>query len=85
MSLLGHRRNEEILEDAKTEQVAKVMRRRILEWFGYVKRSNETDNIRAGAEIKMKRPRGKHGRDGGTLSGRSGRNRPLQVGNVKSL
>ena len=68
------------------EQVAKVMRGRILEWFGYVKRSHETD-ITAGAEmmIERKRPRGKHGRDGGTLSGRSWRNRPLQVRNVKSL
>ena len=68
------------------EPIAKVMRRRMLAWFGYVKRSHETD-ITAGAEMKIerKRPRGKHGRDGGTLSGRSWRNRPLQVGNVKSL
>ena len=36
-----------------------AMRRRRLEWFGHVKRRDETENIRAVAEMKMegKRPR----------------------------
>ena len=61
VSLLKHRRNEEILEEAKVEQIATVMRRRRLEWFGHVKRRDETENIRAVVEMKMdsKRPRGR--------------------------
>ena len=61
VSLLEHRRNEEILEEAKVEAIATVMRRRRLEWFGHVKRRGETENIRAVAEMKMegKRPRGR--------------------------
>ena len=47
VSLLEHRRNEEILEEAKVEAIATVMRRRRLEWFGHVKRRGETENIRA--------------------------------------
>ena len=37
------------------------MRRRRLEWFGHVKRRDETENIRAVVELKMegKRPRGR--------------------------
>ena len=59
VSLLEHRRNEEILEEAKVEKIATVMRR--LEWFGHVKRRDETENIRAVVETKMegKRPRGR--------------------------
>ena len=59
MSLLEHRRNDEILEEAKVEQIAMVMRRRRLEWFGHVKRRVETENNRAVAEMTMegKRPR----------------------------
>ena len=45
VSLLEHRRNEEILEEAKVEAMA--MRLRRLEWFGHVKRRDETENIRA--------------------------------------
>ena len=61
VSLLEHRRNEEILEEANVEAIATVMRRRRLEWFGHVKRRGETENIRAVAEMKMegKRPRGR--------------------------
>ena len=61
VSLLEHRRNEEILEEAKVEQIATVMRSRRLEWFGHVKRRDETENIRAVVEMKMegKRPRGR--------------------------
>ncbi len=57
VSLLEHRRNE---EEAKVEAIATVMRRRKLEWFGHVKIRDETENIRAVAEMKMegKRPRG---------------------------
>ena len=60
MSLLEHRRDEEILEEAKVEPIAMVMRRRRLEWFGHVKRRYETVNIRAVVEMKLewKRPRG---------------------------
>ena len=43
VSLLEHRRNEEIMEEAKVEPIAMVMRR--LEWFGHVKRRDETENI----------------------------------------
>ena len=59
MSLLEHGRNEEILEEAKVEPIAMVMRRRRLEWFGHVKRRDETENIQAVVEMKMegKRPR----------------------------
>ena len=53
VSLLEHRRNEEILEEANVEQIATVMRRGRLEWFGQVKRRDETDNIRAVVEMKM--------------------------------
>ena len=61
VSLLEHRRNEEILEEAKVDAIAKAMERRRLEWFGHVKRRGETENIRAVAEMKMegKRPRGR--------------------------
>ena len=82
VSLLEHRRNEEILEEAKVEPIAMVMRRRRLEWFGHVKRRNETENIRVVVEMKMerKRPRGRRGRilSGGTWKpGTSGRNGSL--------
>ena len=61
MSLLEHRRNEEILEEAKVEQIVTVMRRRRLEWFRHVKIRDETESIRAVVEMKMegKRPRGR--------------------------
>ena len=54
VSLLEHRRNEEILEEAKVEPIP-------VEGFGPVKRRDETENIRAVAETKMegKRPRGR--------------------------
>ena len=47
VSLLEHRRNDEILEEAKVEAIATVMRRRGLEWFGHLKIRGETENIRA--------------------------------------
>ena len=61
VSLLEHMRNEEILEEAKVEPIATVMRRRRLEWFGHIKRRHETENIRAVVEMKMegKCPRGR--------------------------
>ena len=37
VSLLGHRRKEEILEEAEVEPIAMIMRRRRLEWFGHDK------------------------------------------------
>ena len=37
VSLLEHRRNEEVLEEARVEPIVIVMRRRKLEWFGHVK------------------------------------------------
>ena len=60
VSLLEHRRNE-ILEEARVEPIVIVMRCRRLEWFGHVKRRDETGNIRAVAEMKIegKRPRGR--------------------------
>ena len=59
VSLLEHRRNEEILEEANVEQIATVMRGRMLEWFGHVKGRDETEHIKAVVEMKMegKRPR----------------------------
>ena len=61
MGLLEHRRNEEILEEVKVKPIATVMRQRRLEWFGHIKRTDETENIRAVAEMKMegKRPTGR--------------------------
>ena len=59
VSLLEHGRNDEILEEANVVPIATVTRRRGREWFGQVKRRDETENIRAVAEMKMdwKRPR----------------------------
>ncbi len=58
---MEQRRNEEILEEPKMETIATVMRRRRLEWYGHVKRRDETENIRAVAEMKMEgtRPKGR--------------------------
>ena len=58
---LEHWRNEEILEEAKVEHIATVMRRRMLEWFGHAKRRDETENSKAVVAMKMegKRPRGR--------------------------
>ena len=38
-----------------TDSDVMVMRRRRLEWFGHVKRRDETENIRAVAEMKIER------------------------------
>ena len=59
LSLLEHRRNEEILEEAKVEPIATVMRRRRLERFGHVKRRDETENIRTEMKMEGKCPRGR--------------------------
>ena len=61
VGLLEHRRNEEILEEVKVEQIATVMRMRRLEWFGHIKRRDETENSRAVVEMKKegKRPIGR--------------------------
>ena len=37
VNLLDHRRNEEILEEARVVLIAMIMRRRRLEWFSHVK------------------------------------------------
>ena len=52
---MEHWRNEEILEEAGEELIAMVMRRRRLEWFGHVKRRDETENTRAVVEMKIER------------------------------
>ena len=52
VSILVHRRDEEILEKAMVEPIAMVRGRR-LEWFGQVNTRDETENISAVAEIKM--------------------------------
>ena len=57
VSPLEHRRNEKISEEARVEPKAVVMRRRRLEWFGHVKRRDETENIRSVAEMKMEEKR----------------------------
>ena len=61
MSLLEYRKNYDILEEAKEEHIAMVMRRRRLEWFWHVKRRYDTENIRAVVDTKIegKRPRGR--------------------------
>ena len=61
VSVLKHWRNEEILEEARVEPIAMVMRRRSREWFEHVKRRDETENTRAVVGMKMdgKRPRGR--------------------------
>ena len=61
VSLLEHQRREEILEEARVEPIATVMRRRRLEWFGHVKTRDETEHIRAVVEMKLEgeRPRGR--------------------------
>ena len=58
MSLLEHLRNWAILDEAKVEPKAMVMRRRRLEWFGHAKRRDGTEHILAVVEMKMawKRP-----------------------------
>ena len=53
VSMLEHRINEDNLEEARVVLMAMVMGRRWLEWFGHVKRRNETENIRAVAEVKI--------------------------------
>ena len=53
VNLLEHRRNEAILEEAKTDPIATVMRRRRLEWFGHMKRRQRTENITTVAMMKM--------------------------------
>ena len=93
VSLLEHRRNEEILKEAKVEPITTVMRRKRLEWFGHVKRRDETENIRAVVDMKMegKRPRGRPKlgwkdtvrRD--LMPETSGRNGPLTVRGVAGL
>ena len=59
LSLLEHRRNEEILEEAKIEHIATVMRRRRLEWFGHVKLRNREHQSSCRNEDGGKRARGK--------------------------
>ena len=61
VSLLEHRRNEEILDVARVAPIVMVMRRRWLQWCGHRRRRDETENIRAVAEMKMegKRPGGR--------------------------
>ena len=41
------------LEEARVEPTAMVMVMRRLEWFGHVKRRDETENIRAVAGVEV--------------------------------
>ena len=68
LSLLEHRRYEEILEEVKVEPNAMVMRKRRLEWIGHVKRKDETEKIRAVVEMKIEEGRSRGGKilSGGT-------------------
>ena len=61
VSLLDHRLNDEILEEANVELTAMGMRRKRLEWFGHGKGRAETGGIRAVVDMKTdgKRPRGR--------------------------
>ena len=47
------RSRKEILEEARVEPIATVMRRRRLELSGHVKRRDETENTTAVVEFKM--------------------------------
>ena len=80
VSLLEHRRNEEILEEANVEAIATVMRRRRLELFGHVKRRGETEDIRAVAEMKME---GNRYRGRPTLRWNDTVRRDLKARNIK--
>ena len=51
-AILEHRRNEEILEEARVGQIAIVMRRRRLESCEHVTRRDETEHTRAVVEMK---------------------------------
>ena len=56
VSLLEHRINKKILEEARVAPIAMVMRRRMLEWFGYIDRRNETEKFE---QLEGKRTRGR--------------------------
>ena len=78
VSLLEHRRNEEILELAGVEPIAMVMRR--MDWFGHVKRRYETENIREVVEMKME---GKHPRGRRNLRWKDTVRRDLKTWNIR--
>ena len=85
MSLLEHRKHGEILEEARVEPIAMAITKRRMDWFGYVKRRDETENIRVFVEMEMEGGALEEDRSCGenTLSeaigkpGTSGRNGPL--------
>ena len=56
-NVLGYRRNEDILEEARVELIAMAVRRRWLERFRKIRRRDETENIRAVVEMKLERNR----------------------------
>ena len=51
--VLENQINCEILVEAKVEPIAMVMGRGIVAWFGHARRRDETERIRAVAEIKI--------------------------------
>ena len=53
VGMFEHRRNEEIFVEAMVEPIAMAKRRRRLEWFGDIKRRDETESIRVVVEMKM--------------------------------
>ena len=69
-----------IFEEAKVEPIAMFMCRRRLEWFGHVKRRDETENIRAVVEMKMD---GKHPRRRPKLKWKDTVRRNLKAWNIR--
>ena len=49
----GTSEKNEVLEEARMESIAMVMRRRMLKWVGHMKRRDYSENIRTVDEMKM--------------------------------
>ena len=53
VSLLEHRRNEEIIEEANMGRIKMAIRRRRREWFGHINLIDELEDTRTVANVKM--------------------------------
>ena len=61
ISLEEHRRNEDILQEAKVVPIKDLMRRKRMQWFGHVQRRDSQEDIRKVSEMEIdgNRPRGR--------------------------
>ena len=61
ISLEEHRRNEDILQEAKVVPIKDLMRRKRMQWFGHVQRRDSQEDIRKVCEMEIdgNRPRGR--------------------------